>query len=140
MSRQQKETTVLHSSSSIALLQERFRQLQRVKEMREEREFQKVGLGLGTGPGPDPHGGRAMWFCHPDLVRPIGADPTSGSISNAAPIAGGKYLGINSVNFVSEGGGSWGSGRSIGRGCDSSNMQNLKNCSDAHDVDTSLHL
>lgn len=32
-------TVVVHSSSSIALLQERFKRLQRVKEMREEREF-----------------------------------------------------------------------------------------------------
>ncbi|XP_027338230.1 uncharacterized protein LOC113852189 [Abrus precatorius] len=34
------DPTVFHSS--IALLQERFRQLQRVKEMREERELQKM--------------------------------------------------------------------------------------------------
>lgn len=141
MRRQQKETTVLHSSSSIALLQERFRQLQRVKEMREERELQKVGLGLGTGPSPDPHGGRPVWFCHPDLVRPIGADPNynTGSISSSAPSVGTRYLGINSLNFVPEGSG-WGSTGSVSRWCDSSRVQNVKNCSDAHDVDTSLHL
>jgi hypothetical protein len=130
---------VLHSTSSIALLQERFRQLQRVKEMREERELQKVGLGLSTSPGPDPHGGRPMWFCHPDLVRPIGADPASGSISSSAPIVGAKYSGINSANFVSEDSG-WGSTSSVSRCIDSSSIQNLKNCSDAHEVDTSLHL
>jgi hypothetical protein len=139
MRRQQKETTILHSTSSIALLQERFRQLQRVKEMREERELQKVGPGLGTEPGPDTHGGPPMWFCHPDLVRPIGTDPASDSISNSAPIVGAKYLGINSVNFVPECSG-WGSTGSVSHWFDSSSIQNLKNCSDTRDVDTSLHL
>lgn len=145
MRRQQKETTVLHSSSSsIALLQERFRQLQRVKEMREEKELQKVGLGLGTGsgPSPDPHGGQPVWFCHPDLVKPIGTtDTTSGtSISSNAPIVGARYLGINGVNFVCEGSTGCGSAGSVSRWFDSSSIQNFKNCTDAHDVDTSLHL
>ncbi|CAD5183647.1 unnamed protein product [Musa acuminata subsp. malaccensis] len=44
------------TQSSIALLQERFRQLQRVKEMREEREQQQCR--------------RPVWFIHPDLIRP----------------------------------------------------------------------
>ncbi|CAL9116923.1 unnamed protein product [Musa acuminata var. zebrina] len=44
------------TQSSIALLQERFRQLQRVKEMREEKEQQQCR--------------RPVWFIHPDLIRP----------------------------------------------------------------------
>ncbi|TKY72249.1 hypothetical protein E2542_SST00988 [Spatholobus suberectus] len=40
MGRESHDPTSFHSS--IALLQERFRQLQRVKEMREERELQKM--------------------------------------------------------------------------------------------------
>lgn len=48
--------------SSIALLQERFRRLQRVREMREEREL------LRAYPGTAAHGceqPRAMWFLRP---------------------------------------------------------------------------
>lgn len=43
MGREGNDPIALHSS--IALLQERFRQLQRVKEMREERELQMKNLG-----------------------------------------------------------------------------------------------
>lgn len=40
MGRENHDSTMVHSS--IALLQERFRQLQRVKEMREEKELKKL--------------------------------------------------------------------------------------------------
>lgn len=43
------EASVAVHSSSIALLQERFRQLQKMKEMREEREFVKL-LSLSQSP------------------------------------------------------------------------------------------
>lgn len=42
MGRQGGDSTIVGSSSSIALLQERFRQLQRVREKREEREEREL--------------------------------------------------------------------------------------------------
>uniref|UniRef100_A0A1D1Z2Y3 Polyprotein n=1 Tax=Anthurium amnicola TaxID=1678845 RepID=A0A1D1Z2Y3_9ARAE len=48
--------------SSIALLQERFRQLQRVKEMREEREHHQRAAFSDRDQRP-------KWFLHPDLVH-----------------------------------------------------------------------
>ncbi|ONK59826.1 uncharacterized protein A4U43_C08F11220 [Asparagus officinalis] len=67
MGRQGNDPTVFHSS--IALLQERFRQLQRVKEMREERELLKGFAGTTTESDPHPPQ-PPKWFLHPDLVRP----------------------------------------------------------------------
>uniref|UniRef100_A0ACD5XHM6 Uncharacterized protein n=1 Tax=Avena sativa TaxID=4498 RepID=A0ACD5XHM6_AVESA len=83
--------SIIHTSS-IALLQERFRNLQRVKEMREGRELQRVHHHPGDAaadrdraesplatPAPLSHGlqaaaasgdERPRWFLHPDLVRP----------------------------------------------------------------------
>ncbi|XP_048447322.1 uncharacterized protein LOC125480475 [Pyrus x bretschneideri] len=49
MDRESHETTVVHSS--IALLQERFRELQKVKAMREEREISRM-LALSTDSEP----------------------------------------------------------------------------------------
>ncbi|KAK1306582.1 hypothetical protein QJS10_CPA10g01824 [Acorus calamus] len=70
MGRVANDPTVLHSS--IALLQERFRQLQRVKEMREEREltlrvFAKAAERVN--PPPASHCEPPKWFIHPELTR-----------------------------------------------------------------------
>ncbi|MQL88363.1 hypothetical protein Taro_020913 [Colocasia esculenta] len=59
--------TAVHSS--IALLQERFRQLQRVKEMREERELLRACTEPDR-PSPSGCGHEPKWFLHPDLVHP----------------------------------------------------------------------
>uniref|UniRef100_A0A0D9VQQ6 Uncharacterized protein n=1 Tax=Leersia perrieri TaxID=77586 RepID=A0A0D9VQQ6_9ORYZ len=77
--------SIIHTSS-IALLQERFRNLQRVKEMREAgRELNRVhpvaeahhdraattGVGLGLhGAAASGNEQQPRWFLHPDLVRP----------------------------------------------------------------------
>jgi hypothetical protein len=85
--------SIIHTSS-IALLQERFRNLQKVKEMREGRELQRVhaadttttttnrtasspssssslssalSLGLQQAANANDH---PRWFLHPDLIRP----------------------------------------------------------------------
>ncbi|KAH0468234.1 hypothetical protein IEQ34_003267 [Dendrobium chrysotoxum] len=66
MRRQSSEPAVLHSS--IALLQERFRQLQRVKEKREEREQIRAineHLHLQQQQQQQP-----KWFVHPELMHP----------------------------------------------------------------------
>lgn len=63
MGRKSQDPTVV--SSSIALLQERFRQLQRVKEMREERELQKMMLNE-----PKQFNSNSNAFSHPELITP----------------------------------------------------------------------
>ncbi|KAL5231406.1 hypothetical protein ABZP36_030182 [Zizania latifolia] len=73
-------------NSSIALLQERFRNLQRVREMREGREqlLQTATMAVGAATTPaaaavaaaaaSPSSGelelQPRWFSHPELVRP----------------------------------------------------------------------
>uniref|UniRef100_A0A0E0B9G6 Uncharacterized protein n=1 Tax=Oryza glumipatula TaxID=40148 RepID=A0A0E0B9G6_9ORYZ len=71
-------------NSSIALLQERFRNLQKVREMREGREqllqtppspsataTAIAGATTSTGAAASSSGGeQPRWFSHPDLVRP----------------------------------------------------------------------
>ncbi|KAF8030482.1 hypothetical protein BT93_E2810 [Corymbia citriodora subsp. variegata] len=52
MGRENNDHVVNHSS--IALLQERFKQLQRVKEMREEREFSRLAKQPGDAPDRTP--------------------------------------------------------------------------------------
>ncbi|XP_073103326.1 uncharacterized protein [Elaeis guineensis] len=64
----QNNDPIVHSS--IALLQERFRQLQRVKEMREERELIRVPAADGDRPSPGAYCEQPKWFFHPDLIRP----------------------------------------------------------------------
>lgn len=64
--------TTLHSS--IALLQERFRQLQRMKELREEKELMKMFIEAGK-PKPnvqliDQNEQQPSLFLHPDLLHP----------------------------------------------------------------------
>jgi hypothetical protein len=121
--------SIIHTSS-IALLQERFRNLQKVKEMREGRELQRVHATdtadrAGSVPSLN-HGLQAAhhsteqptWFSHPDLIRPssrpqlhtpaYGFDTPSARTSAPPPT-------------------SWGG------------MQNSSFRSDV-DVDTSLHL
>ncbi|KAI0525026.1 hypothetical protein KFK09_004417 [Dendrobium nobile] len=63
MRRQSSEPAVLHSS--IALLQERFRQLQRVKAKREEREqIRAINEHLHLQQQ------QPKWFVHPELLHP----------------------------------------------------------------------
>lgn len=76
MGRENHDPTVVHSS--IALLQERFRQLQRAKEMREERELQKMltevpklqfNSNSNTNTTPSTHESTRL-FSHPELIMP----------------------------------------------------------------------
>ncbi|KAL6005160.1 hypothetical protein ACLOJK_005722 [Asimina triloba] len=65
-------TTVAQHSSSIALLQERFRQLQRVKEMREEREQLRLFVEpdeIGPTNRCEPSSLSSTLFFHPELIR-----------------------------------------------------------------------
>ncbi|KAL6281904.1 hypothetical protein ACE6H2_012833 [Prunus campanulata] len=97
MERESHDATVIHSS--IALLQERFRQLQRVKEMREEREILRM-LALcdsepkhkqlmmmnTSNPIPTVHNKPAAerLFFHPDhhdLIQPHGHGSSESGIS-----------------------------------------------------------
>ncbi|KAI4296024.1 hypothetical protein L6164_036014 [Bauhinia variegata] len=71
MGRESHDPTVVHSHSSIALLQERFRQLQRVKEMREERELLKLlAETKQTNHNPTTSYEPTRLFYHPELVVP----------------------------------------------------------------------
>ncbi|EER92700.1 hypothetical protein BDA96_01G501400 [Sorghum bicolor] len=123
--------SIIHTSS-IALLQERFRNLQKVKEMREGRALQRVhttdtdrtgsssslssalSLGLQAANSNE----QPRWFLHPDLIRP------------SRPLRGPAYyhgLGANGVQTSPPPASSWGG------------MQNSGYRADV-DVDTSLHL
>jgi hypothetical protein len=104
---------IIHTSS-IALLQERFRNLQRVKEMREGRELQRVHHHSGDATDPDRAGSplapaplinhslqavangdeQPRWFLHPDLVRPsrplhgaAGYSGHGGAVQVSQPVA-----------------------------------------------------
>lgn len=66
-----KDSSPKVTQSSIALLQERFRQLQRVKERREEREQQRASCERPAASLTAASGAaRPLWFNHPELVRP----------------------------------------------------------------------
>ncbi|WVZ55832.1 hypothetical protein U9M48_006441 [Paspalum notatum var. saurae] len=129
---------IVHTSS-IALLQERFRNLQKVKEMREGRELQRVhysgttdtdrttakppslssalnhGLQLQAASSNE----HPRWFLHPDLIRP--SRPLRG------PAAYHGIGGFNSAQVSAPPASPW------------AGMQNSGYRSDV-DVDTSLHL
>nr|DAD23614.1 TPA_asm: hypothetical protein HUJ06_025077 [Nelumbo nucifera] len=78
MGRQSSDPTIVHSS--IALLQERFRQLQRVKEMREEKELLRLFTPESERVAPNmPHEARMLF--HPDLILPH-SPPLQGSLPN----------------------------------------------------------
>lgn len=70
-------------NSSIALLQERFRQLQRVKEMREEREHQKMlnepkqllNFNTTTMSSTYHHNSNNSILSHPELIMPSRSPP-----------------------------------------------------------------
>ncbi|CAN6301935.1 unnamed protein product [Urochloa humidicola] len=115
-------------TSSIALLQERFRNLQKVKEMREGRELQRVHttdadrtgslssaltLGLQVANSTE----QPKWFLHPDLIRP------------SRPLRGPAYHGLstNGGQTSLPPASSWGGIKNSGYRSDV-------------DVDTSLHL
>ncbi|KAJ3685605.1 hypothetical protein LUZ61_014769 [Rhynchospora tenuis] len=60
--------------SSIALLQERFKELERMKEMREGRCLSSLGMNYAS-PWPTPSvpvstSEKPRWFFHPDLIYP----------------------------------------------------------------------
>ncbi|KAH0451027.1 hypothetical protein IEQ34_021719 [Dendrobium chrysotoxum] len=83
MGKKNSEASVHHSS--IALLQERFRQLERVKELREEREQIKALTDAGrrspsTSYEQQQQPATSKWFIHPDLIhpsRPLSGGPSS---------------------------------------------------------------
>jgi hypothetical protein len=75
----QQDSTVIHSS--IALLQERFRQLQRVKEMREERELMRKHPNLHP---PMPSEQPSRLFFHSELIIPPRSPPQA-SLSVSPP-------------------------------------------------------
>uniref|UniRef100_A0A1D1Y2Y3 SPBc2 prophage-derived uncharacterized protein yotK n=1 Tax=Anthurium amnicola TaxID=1678845 RepID=A0A1D1Y2Y3_9ARAE len=114
--------------SSIALLQERFRQLQRVREMREERELLRACSESGhTSPGARSCSQQPQWFLHPHLVHPSrplnalkGLRPEAGTAEHtefpdcSTSLSMGSWAGRSSIHS------SYGS--------------------DEKDVDTSLHL
>ncbi|KAK3432213.1 hypothetical protein EUGRSUZ_E03889 [Eucalyptus grandis] len=64
MGRESNDHVVNHSS--IALLQERFKQLQRMKEMREEREFSRMAKQPGDAPDRTPE---CQQYSNPPLIR-----------------------------------------------------------------------
>ncbi|XP_044979411.1 uncharacterized protein LOC123446931 [Hordeum vulgare subsp. vulgare] len=142
--RNEASPSIIHTSS-IALLQERFRNLQRVKEMREGRELQRVHysadatdragsplppapLDLGLQPTAASGDERPRWFLHPDLVRPSrplhGASAYSGfgGVQASQPVA--------QAAAAASAASSWG---------ELPRMQNSGYRGDV-DVDTSLHL
>jgi hypothetical protein len=119
--------SIVHTSS-VALLQERFRNLQKVKEMREGRELQRVhttdadragslssalNLGLQAANSIE----QPRWFLHPDLIRP------------SRPLRSPAYHGL----------GASGGQTPLPRASSWAGMQNSGYRSDV-DVDTSLHL
>ncbi|KAG8097218.1 hypothetical protein GUJ93_ZPchr0013g34857 [Zizania palustris] len=148
--------SIVHTSS-IALLQERFRNLQRVKEMREGREVMKApvpsadahhhdhraaagsasssALSLSLQAAANGSNEQPRWFLHPDLVRP------------SRPLHGPSYHG------ALQGGGGGGSG---GRGGVQASLPSTPSTTSSWgelprttqnsgfrgdvDVDTSLHL
>ena len=131
--------SIIHTSS-IALLQERFRNLQRVKEMREGRELQRVHhhsgdatdrgdrdasplLPASLNPAVANADARPRWFLHPDLVRP------------SRPLHGpaGSYIGHGGNIQASQPAAAASSFGEVPR------MQNSGYRADV-DVDTSLHL
>ncbi|KAI0493140.1 hypothetical protein KFK09_027416 [Dendrobium nobile] len=79
MGKKNSEASAHHSS--IALLQERFRQLERVKELREEREQIKALTEAGRSPSTCyEQPATSKWFIHPDLIhpsRPLSGGPSS---------------------------------------------------------------
>lgn len=71
-----KNSEVAGQHSSIALLQERFRKLERVKELREEREQIKALTDAGRKnqsvnyAQQQQQPATSKWFIHPDLIHP----------------------------------------------------------------------
>ncbi|MQL96289.1 hypothetical protein Taro_028961 [Colocasia esculenta] len=122
--------------SSIALLQERFRQLQRAKEMRAEREHLRGGFAAsmvehrssGGGHHPGEQREKPQWFLHPDLVRPSRPlpAPRPRRVELDADRGGAPAFGTVGTSM-----GVWSERPAAGRSMSSS---------DAVDVDTSLHL
>ncbi|KAG0458431.1 hypothetical protein HPP92_023290 [Vanilla planifolia] len=83
MARPNSESAAFHSS--IALLQERFKQLQRAKEMREEREqIRATNDAAQRSPTAcdDRQHQPPEWFVHPDLIHPSRPLTTGSSFSH----------------------------------------------------------
>ncbi|OAY83149.1 uncharacterized protein LOC109721137 [Ananas comosus] len=125
-------TTILYSSS-IALLQERFRQLQKVKEMREERELRRASTVAASTAAAAAGGERQPgWFFHPDLVQPL------------RPSDGPMYRGLSSTDddraeFSALETSSLPVGFRPTKPAHAVSSHDLRNCT-GKDVDTSLHL
>lgn len=82
----QNNDPIVHSS--IALLQERFRQLQKAKEMREERELIRAPAADGDRPSSTAYCEQPKWFFHPDLFRP--SQPLQGPPSQQTDTQGNR--------------------------------------------------
>ncbi|CAL9761732.1 unnamed protein product [Musa acuminata subsp. burmannicoides] len=114
MGRQNNDDTVL--CSSIALLQERFRRLQQIKEMRKERQILQL-----TAEAEQP-----KWFIHHDLKHPSRSLCSSPSLQSEYHV---NCAGLQSFEIS----------LSLGLWSNSVNMQ-ASVTSNETEVDTSLHL
>ncbi|OVA20173.1 hypothetical protein BVC80_1663g70 [Macleaya cordata] len=126
MGRQNSDHTVVHSS--IALLQERFRQLQRVKEMREERELLRLFSSEPERVSPTTRDAPSKLFFHPELIIP--PRPTLQSshfFQTESQSKCADFLAVDTPLLMSL----WPTDRGI--------VRTSNNFDDA-DVDTSLHL
>ncbi|URE11438.1 hypothetical protein MUK42_35661 [Musa troglodytarum] len=114
MGRQNNDDTLL--CSSIALLRERFRRLQQIKEMRKERHILQL-----TAEAEQP-----KWFFHHDLKHPSGPLCSSPSLQSEYHL---NCAGLQSFEIS----------LSLGLWSNSVSMQ-ASVTSDETEVDTSLHL
>ncbi|XP_057465795.1 uncharacterized protein LOC130755432 [Actinidia eriantha] len=112
-SRQRSESLAIHSSS-IALLQERFRQLQRAKEMREEKELMKQVSKSHPTNSPTCHDPSRLFF-NSELIAPPRPPPLLQDSSSSLHHRMGQSKNTETIL------------------CRSSNY-------DDSDIDTSLHL
>jgi hypothetical protein len=133
MGREEQDSSVIHSSSSIALLQERFRQLQRVKEMREERELIRMlaePKQLNLYPSM-PYEQPSRLFFHSELIIPPRSPPqVSLSVSPPSQSRWPADYSVSETPLVVN---SW-------RHTDHRSFEFNDSDSDHSKVDTSLHL
>lgn len=133
MAKESNNSSAAIHSSSISLLRERFRQLQRIKEMREEKELLRlITLAKAEQPRPlltsttTPYY-KPAWFFHPELLHP------SRPLRHPTPYLhldshGDRYPSVRCFEDKSL---SW---------ADKANMHAPAYSDEAVDVDTSLHL
>ncbi|XP_041025283.1 uncharacterized protein LOC121265658 [Juglans microcarpa x Juglans regia] len=153
MGRGEQDSSTVINRSSIALLQERFRQLERVKEMREQRELMRmlaqpkhhehVHLNL-INPTTNMHYDQQQLrlFFHSDLVFPPRSSPPQASLSICPPSQS-KHAGYSTGSAGAEAPLSM---KSSWRPTDHTpasvltSLNLFKDFDSDSDVDTSLHL